>query len=76
MHLTHALGIGRRPRAVHDTSRRHPHRAAAAAPRPARRRRHEGPQDVALYTCACGFAWSGRVTTSVACPHCGTAQAW
>lgn len=35
-----------------------------------------GPEDRALYTCGCGFAWKGAVTATVGCPHCGTAQAW
>jgi hypothetical protein len=40
-------------------------------------RRHTGPsEDRALYTCECGCAFKALVTTSVGCPHCGTAQAW
>ena len=35
-----------------------------------------GPQDVAHYRCTCGYAFEGDVTTRVACPHCGTEQAW
>jgi hypothetical protein len=35
-----------------------------------------GPQDSALYRCSCGHAFAGRVTTHVACPRCGTDQAW
>lgn len=35
-----------------------------------------GPQDVALYRCSCGKSFAGNVSTSVACPNCGTAQAW
>jgi hypothetical protein len=42
----------------------------------ARARRSGGPQDQALYSCECGFAFKAAVTTSVGCPHCGTAQAW
>lgn len=34
------------------------------------------PQDEALYSCSCGFVFSHEVSTSVACPHCGGAQAW
>jgi hypothetical protein len=39
---------------------------------------HEGgpPLDQALYTCQCGCAFEASVSTSVDCPHCGTAQAW
>ena len=39
-------------------------------------RRGGGPQDRALYSCVCGFVFTAPVTTSVACPHCGTEQAW
>jgi hypothetical protein len=39
-------------------------------------RRGGGPQDRALYSCACGYAFTAYVSTSVACPHCGTGQAW
>ena len=35
-----------------------------------------GPQDSALYRCACGHSFSGNVSTHVACPRCGTDQAW
>jgi hypothetical protein len=35
-----------------------------------------GPSDRAQYTCGCGFVWEADVSASVACPHCGTAQAW
>ena len=39
-------------------------------------RRAGGPQDRALYTCGCGYAFTAAVSTSVGCPHCGTSQAW
>ena len=39
-------------------------------------RRGGGPQDRALYTCACGYVFTAPVSTSVACPHCRTDQAW
>jgi hypothetical protein len=39
-------------------------------------RRGGGPQDEALYSCMCGFAFKAAVTTSVGCPHCGAEQAW
>jgi hypothetical protein len=59
----------------------------AAARRPTRPRRSDatpvrrretsgGPQDRAFYSCGCGYAFTADVTTSVACPHCRTAQAW
>jgi hypothetical protein len=35
-----------------------------------------GPVDHASYTCACGFVFAASVSTTVACPHCGAAQAW
>ena len=35
-----------------------------------------GPEDHALYTCACGYTWETSVSASVACPNCGAAQAW
>ena len=56
----------------------------ASEPRPAntlsvsqvRARRGSGIEDRALYSCECGFAWTGEVSASPACPHCGTPQAW
>jgi hypothetical protein len=39
-------------------------------------RRGGGPQDRALYECACGTAFTAPVSTSVGCPHCGSGQAW
>lgn len=41
-----------------------------------RARESGGPEDRAFYTCSCGYAFEADVSTSVACPHCGTAQAW
>jgi hypothetical protein len=41
-----------------------------------RARRGGGPEDRALYSCECGFAWTGEVSASPSCPHCGTPQAW
>ena len=32
--------------------------------------------DQAMYTCECGFVFEAPVSTSVGCPHCGSAQAW
>ena len=57
-------------------------RAAAPAARPRaktgedRVREAGGPQDVAFYRCGCGFAFAEDVSTHVACPKCGTGQAW
>jgi hypothetical protein len=41
-------------------------------------RAHDGgpPQDHATYICQCGFVFEAPVSTSVDCPHCGSAQAW
>ena len=33
-------------------------------------------EDTAHYACSCGFQFQAPVTTSVACPHCGSGQAW
>jgi hypothetical protein len=41
-----------------------------------RMRESGGPDDRAHYRCSCGFAFDAPVSTSVACPHCGTGQAW
>jgi hypothetical protein len=38
--------------------------------------RHTLPEDTALYRCGCGNAFTAAVTTLVACPTCGQAQAW
>jgi hypothetical protein len=35
-----------------------------------------GPLDQASYTCHCGYLFAAPVSTTVSCPHCGTAQAW
>jgi hypothetical protein len=35
-----------------------------------------GPDDTATYHCACGYVFEAPVSTGVACPHCGTGQAW
>ena len=39
-------------------------------------RRAGGPEDRALYLCACGAAFTAPVSTSVGCPTCGDDQAW
>jgi hypothetical protein len=41
-----------------------------------RLRESGGPHDRAQYACSCGFVWCGDVSASVACPHCGSSQAW
>jgi len=35
-----------------------------------------GPVDRASYSCGCGYVFSAPVSTTVACPHCGSEQAW
>jgi hypothetical protein len=74
MHLTRPSTRQRRERAPH------PHHAAQPQPSKAhaqaRAQRSGGPEDVALYTCSCGYAFKAEVTTSVGCPQCGTSQAW
>jgi hypothetical protein len=35
-----------------------------------------GPEDRATYACACGKRFEAPVSTSVACPTCGSGQAW
>jgi hypothetical protein len=41
-----------------------------------RERRGPPPQDLAVYSCACGYVFDAHVSTSVECPHCGQMQAW
>ena len=48
--------------------RRHAHERRA--------RESGGPEDHAMYTCTCGYVFQAKVSTSVACPHCGAGQAW
>lgn len=61
-------------------ARRGHRRPPAATPEPvapeARVREAGGPEDRAHYTCSCGLVFEASVSTSVACPHCGTGQAW
>ena len=51
---------------------------AAQRPDTAARRVREagGPSDQASYACECGLLFAASVSTTVECPHCGTAQAW
>jgi len=72
MHITRPLPL----------SKHRPHRRRVAAPQPAatpareRNKRANLTQDAALYSCGCGYVFTAPVTTSVGCPHCGSAQAW
>jgi hypothetical protein len=73
-----------KPRGKAGRDRHRPKKEPAKLPAPRRHeaperrdaRRGGGPQDVALYTCGCGYAFTAPVSTSVACPHCGADQAW
>jgi hypothetical protein len=47
-----------------------------ASPGRERNKRANVNQDAALYSCSCGYVFKAAVTTSVGCPHCGSAQAW
>jgi hypothetical protein len=52
---------------------------ASIAPEQAEQQRHKrsgGPLDAATYHCTCGMVFEAKVSTSVACPHCGASQAW
>jgi predicted Zn-ribbon and HTH transcriptional regulator len=73
MHLTATLPtrIRRERRDSHGTRARHTVLQALA-----RAKRSGGPEDRALYSCSCGYAFKAEVSTSVGCPHCGTSQAW
>ena len=67
MHLTRPLSLPRRRAAYRPDAR-------PAAQRE-RNKRANMSQDAALYSCSCGYVFKAPVTTSVGCPHCGTAQA-
>lgn len=64
------------------TPDRRPHERARSESSPAdmtderRWREAGGPEDQATYSCRCGAVFAADVSTSVACPLCGTAQAW
>jgi hypothetical protein len=77
MQLTKTKTFGRRtPRTRHLPHRPTEPRSTAMPVSQARARRGSGPEDRALYGCECGFAWTGEVTASPSCPHCGQPQAW
>ena len=63
-----------RPTRTPRPERQAPAVEASAPTRDARR--GGGPEDEALYSCMCGYAFKAAVTTTVGCPHCGTEQAW
>jgi hypothetical protein len=72
------------PIAERRHARRHRARATVAISAPAprwgadieRARQAGGPVDRASYVCQCGYLFQAAVSTSVTCPHCGSAQAW
>jgi hypothetical protein len=72
MHLTRPLPLSqRRPlRAIKRRSQ------SAVSPGRERNKRANVSEDAALYSCSCGYVFKAAVTTSVGCPHCGSAQAW
>ena len=59
-----------------DRGDQHSTRRSVAARGEQRTREAGGPQDSALYSCDCGNVVAGDVSTHVACPKCGTDQAW
>ena len=65
-----------RPTRIARAAKQPPSAPAAPSDRTRDARRGGGPEDQALYSCMCGFAFKAAVTTSVGCPHCGTEQAW
>ncbi len=70
--------LGQRPARRGRRSRVAPPTPAARECDPAVERVREagGPVDRATYTCQCGCQFRASVSTTVPCPHCGTAQAW
>ena len=73
MHLSAALPNRR----IRDRRTSHSNRPRTAVLQTlARSKRSGGPEDRALYSCSCGYAFKAEVSTSVGCPQCGTTQAW
>jgi hypothetical protein len=50
--------------------------APSAGPDELRARHAGGPQDQALYHCACGCSFAADVSASVRCPSCSQRLAW
>jgi hypothetical protein len=78
-----ALGRERRRKASAGGERRGRRHSASAEVVVARHdvaaskvREAGGPIDEASYACTCGMVFAAAVSTSVRCPHCGSAQAW
>jgi hypothetical protein len=81
MQLTTKTKSFRRPRRHSQTPARRaseprPRQTNALSVSQVRARRGGGIEDRALYSCECGFQWTGEVTASPCCAHCGTPQAW
>ena len=74
MQLTKTKSLRRRPQRTRQALSRDTRPAMPVSQ--VRARRGSGPEDRALYGCECGFAWTGEVTASPSCPHCGQPQAW
>jgi hypothetical protein len=72
MHLTRPITPLRRRSRRRSGIRRD----ATVSPVRERNKRANVSEDAALYTCGCGYVFTAAVTTSVGCPHCGSAQAW
>lgn len=66
----------RQGRGAHAATRRDAGTGTAAQAEGARVHEAGPPQDQAVYTCQCGYVFEATVSTSVDCPHCGSAQAW
>jgi hypothetical protein len=66
----------RRPHVIGRPVEEEPERADPHLLAERRHRASVKPEDVATYHCACGFVFQADVSTSVACPHCGSGQAW
>lgn len=49
---------------------------ADAVTYPVRERAAGGPQDRALYRCACGYEFHAPVEAGVHCPNCSAEQSW
>jgi hypothetical protein len=76
MHLTTRLPKRRSTRPKRAARPAPPPPAPPEPPEVRAARRAGGPEDRALYSCMCGYAFKADVTTSVDCPHCGSEQAW
>jgi hypothetical protein len=64
----------RRTRGARHAARRARTKEPLAADR--RLRSAARPEDVAFYACDCGHGFGAAPSTTVACPRCGTSQAW